>query len=393
MPTTTLPLELQYILVVVGLFIVPRLVQRLRIPTAITCVGIGAALGMGLHAFHGDATVGLLATLGIVSLFLFAGLDVDLSELRRVARFVGEHLVVHVLLLSATAATAHLLFALEPRPAILFALALTTPSTGFILDSLAGFGLREDRAQWVKTKAIASEILALLVLFVAVQSSDPTTLAFSSAALIGMVLVLPPVFRVFATRLLPHAPGSEFAFLVIVAILCAYVTRQLGVYYLVGAFVVGVTALRMRKEITALASPRITYGVELFASFFIPFYFFEAGLELSADDFTPRAFGWGAAFVSVMVPLRIGVVALHRRLSLGEPLRDGARVGLSLVPTLVFTIVLAGILRTRYELDPELHGALIVVSLVDTTLPGLFLRAAPVPDFVAPHVDDDAPTV
>lgn len=75
--------EVLYILVVVGLFLVPRVLQRFHLPSAITSVGLGAALGMGLHAFEGDTTVPLLATLGIVSLFLFAGLEVDFEELRR----------------------------------------------------------------------------------------------------------------------------------------------------------------------------------------------------------------------------------------------------------------------------------------------------------------------
>lgn len=380
----SLPLELQYLLVVVGLFIVPRLLQRARIPSAITCVGIGAALGMGLHAFEGDETVGLLATLGIVTLFLFAGLEVDIGELRRGLRVVIEHLVVQAVLLAGASWALAAIFDLEVRPAVLMALALVTPSTGFILDSLAAFGLRADRAQWVKTKAIASEILALVVLFVTVQSTSPLTLGVSGGAIVAMVLVLPPLFRVFAKHLLPHARGSEFTFLVIVAILCAYVTRELGVYYLVGAFVVGITALRMRKDVPELASDRITHGVELFASFFIPFYFFKAGLHLHAEDFSVDALWIGAVFVACTIPVRIGLVAIHRRLSLGEPLRDGARVGLSLVPTLVFTIVIADILRERYDLSPTLYGALIVLSLVDTTIPGLLLRAAP--GFVEPHV-------
>ena len=70
-------------LLVFGLFFVPRAIQRFRIPSAVTCVGIGAALSIGFHHFHGDHTIKLLATLGIVSMFLFAGLEVDFAELRQ----------------------------------------------------------------------------------------------------------------------------------------------------------------------------------------------------------------------------------------------------------------------------------------------------------------------
>jgi Kef-type K+ transport system membrane component KefB len=72
--------ELQYLLVVVGLFLVPRVLQRFRIPSAITCVVLGAVLGMGFGLFHHDSVVPLLATLGIVALFLLAGLEVDIRR-------------------------------------------------------------------------------------------------------------------------------------------------------------------------------------------------------------------------------------------------------------------------------------------------------------------------
>jgi hypothetical protein len=58
---------------------------------------------------------------------------------------------------------------------------------------------------------------------------------------------------------------------------------------------------------------------------------------------------------------------------------------MSLVPTLVFTLVLADILRERYALQPHLFGALLVFALVNTALPGFVLRAAP-PDFVEPEM-------
>jgi Kef-type K+ transport system membrane component KefB len=279
---------------------------------------------------------------------------------------------------------ARLVFDLEPRPAVVLALALFTPSTGFILDSLPGFGLSAAHQRWVKDHAISTEFLALGALFVAVQSESLQTLGLATGALAAMVFVLPVVFRAFANVVLPYAPRSEFAFLVILALACAYLTRQLGVYYLVGAFVVGVTAVRLRKRLPALASERMLVGIELFASFFIPFYFFKAGLHLDRHSFTLRTVGLGLALVAVVVPVRVLVVAVLRHATLGDGARDGTRVGVSLVPTLVFTLVLADILKIRYDVGPELFGALIVYALVNTTIPGLVLKA-PAVEFTAPE--------
>ncbi|MCK9460251.1 MAG: cation:proton antiporter [Proteobacteria bacterium] len=377
--------ELQYLILIVGLFLVPRILQRFRIPSAITCVALGAGLGMGFHLFATDETVPILSTLGIVSLFLFAGLEVDLGELRRNARVVVGNLAIHAAVLGAGAVVFSFVFALEWRAALLFSLAVFTSSTGFILDSLGGFGLDAGQRYWVKTKAISTEIVSLVLLFFAVQSGEVLSFGVSTAVLAAMVLLLPLIFKVFVAKVLPFAPKSEFAFLLIMAIVCAYVTRELGVYYLVGAFVVGITAVRLRQKLPAVASERLIVGVELFASFFIPFYFFKAGLHFEKEQFGPGSIGIGVALAAVTVPLRIGIVAVFRRFALSEPLRQGAKVGLSLVPTLVFTIVIGGILKEEHGLSNRMYGALIVFALLNTILPGLLLGKA-APEFDAPHV-------
>lgn len=377
--------EIQYILLVFGLFIVPRALQRFRLPSAVTCVGIGAALSIGFHAFHADQTITLLATLGIVSMFLFAGLEVDFAELRQGRKVLLQHLAAQITLLLIGAGVVHLAFGLELRAALLFALALFTPSTGFILDSLAGLGLTSEERFWVKSKAIASEIVALGVLFLTIQSTDVETLGLSALALTAMVLVLPPLFLVFARVIAPFAPKTEFTFLVIVALLCAFITRELGVYYLVGAFVVGLTAVRLRRDLPELSSEKLLGAVELFASFFIPFYFLKAGLHLRAEQFSWNALAIGGALLAIVIPLRVVRVAWHRRLALGEPWKVGARIGTAVIPTLVFTIVVAEILEEQFALRPELFGALMIFTLVNTLIPGFVLQV-PTPEFETPEV-------
>lgn len=382
--------EVLYGLLVVGLFIVPRILQRFRLPAAIVCVGLGALAGMGFGLFDHDTTIQLFSTLGITALFLFAGLEVDFQELRPGLGILLQHIIIQLILVTLATWVCARVFLLEPRSAVLFALAIVTPSTGFILDSLPGFGLGAKERFWVKAKAIATEMVALAILFVAIQSTSASGFAISSLAMAAMVVVLPPVFRVFQRFIAPYAPNTEFTFLILVALVCAFVTRTLGVYYLVGAFVVGVSAVRLRHEIPALTSEKLLGSVELFASFFIPFYFFKAGTTFEEQYFTPRAYLVAAILVAVLVPLKVGVVAVHRRIVMKEPLSTGARVGVSMVPTLVFTIVIAGILRDQFALSGELYGALILFTVINTAIPGIVLHAPPL-EFEAPTVPRETP--
>lgn len=380
----TLSVEASYLVLLFALLIVPKALQRYRIPSAVTAFCFGAIAGPGLGLFHHDPTIALFATLGISALFLFAGLEVNGSELRGEARVLGEHLALRLAALGASTWVLMNAVELEWRPAALVALALLTPSTGFILDSLPALRLAPGEAFWVRAKAIGTEIMALTVLFVVLKSGSVKTLTLSALALLALVVALPLVFRAFARFIVPHAPKTEFAFLLMVAVLCALATRELGVYYLVGAFLVGVAAQRFRRKLPALASEQMLHAVEAFASISVPFYFFHAGAELRPDDFSWPALGLGLVFLAIGVPMRLGSLVVHHRFRLAAAQADALRTAIPLLPTLVFTLVIAGILRERFEISPTLFGGLVVYALGTTLLPALILKSPPL-EFDSPE--------
>ncbi|MBM3132589.1 MAG: cation:proton antiporter, partial [Chloroflexi bacterium] len=218
--------ELSYILLLFGLMVVPKVIHRLRIPPPITALGFGILCGMGLDLFTDDDAITLLATFGIAALFLFAGLEVDGDILRRKFPALTVHLAIGIAALMAVSLIATVTLEVEWRAGVLIGLALLTPSTGFILETMDSLGATEEERMWIKSKAISTELIALGVLFVALQSTSVARLSLSGAALIAMIFALPLIFRFFAARIAPIAPNSEYAFLLMVAILCAYATRE-----------------------------------------------------------------------------------------------------------------------------------------------------------------------
>ncbi len=385
MPQIDFTSELTYIILLFGLFVVPRMLQGIGLPTAITSFALGGALGLGLGLFQHDPTVTLLSTLGIVALFLFAGLEVNLQELRGGSRVLVLHVINGVVLYAAATWLLWRFLGLELRPAILVALALLTPSTGFILDSLNSVTKDAQERFWIRSKAVATEIVALLALFFTLRSTSVMDFTVSTLALVLMIAVLPWLFRGFAKLVLPYAPKSDFAFLVIVAVACALVTRNLGVYYLVGAFVVGMVAQQYRHYMPSLQSDHMLHAVEALGSLFIPFYFFHAGLELHRDDFSLAAIGTGIGFTVAILPFRIIAVSAHRKFALKERFAQTLRISVRILPTLVFTLVLAAILREQYDIPSWLFGGLIVYAFLNTVLPSLF-KLAPPPEYTMPPV-------
>jgi Kef-type K+ transport system membrane component KefB len=387
--TERVPVEAVYVALLLALFVVPRALQRYKVPRAITSLAIGFGAGWLFPRAAHDPTLAQFSTLGIVALFLFAGLDVRVEDLRGHARLLFNHLAVALGVTALVAWACDLALGVDARAAILLALALLTPSAGFILESFDSLGASPGERAWIRTTVIASEILALVCLFATLRSDSFTSLAFATGVLVLLIALLPLAFRWFAAWIVPHAPRSEFGFLVVVAVTSALVTKHLGVYYLVGAFVVGMAAQRFRSRLPALASEKMLHAVEAFASLFVPFYFFHAGAAVSPRHIGVGAIAVGAAFAALAIPLRWLLVAGLRRLVLGEAWSRGVRIGVAMTPTLVFTLVLADILRQRFGVAPEVFGGLVLYAVVSTMTPTWLFKAAP-PEFDAPQAPEIA---
>lgn len=371
-----IPKELGFIGLLFALFLVPKLLQRFRIPGAVTSLIMGAA-ATALGWFPHDPTLNLLSTLGIVALFLFAGLEIEGHQLRESVRPLLLHGAIWAGLAIVTAVAIGLIVGASPRVAALLSLAIVTPSTGFILSSLKSFGLTTSEQKTVRTYAVGSELIALAALFFVLQATSSVHLVLAIAAMIGVVIVIPIMFKLFASLVAPYAPRSEFAFLLMVAVICSYATRMLGVYYLVGAFLVGVAAQRFRGDHPDMSSEKMVDALEAFGSVFIPFYFFHAGTEITAERLTGRAIALGLLLVLIFVPVRIGLIALHRKFALKETFAVSRRVGSAMIPTLVFTLVIGGILDEKFGLVGTFSGALVLYAILNTTMPAFVLKAQP----------------
>jgi Kef-type K+ transport system membrane component KefB len=364
---------LVFLAAIFGLLVVPRALQRFLLPAPLTCFVLGIATAVLFKDQLEGIALKVMATLGISSLFLFAGLEVDMVEIRRQLPRLAGHLAIRGLFLFGFGWVAMRYLHMTWQPAALLALGLLTPSTGFILDTLPHSGLKESEQNEVAMDAIAGEITALVVLFLISQASSIQTLAVSSTVLLLLIIITPFFYLALKKYVVPYAPGSEFSLLLMVGIICAVITNQLGVHYLIGAFVAGLVAGLMRKRMTTMASPENLHAVRLFASFFVPFYFFREGLEVPTGALVVKALLYGVAFAAVVLPIRIVKGWLQVRYLSGRSIRGGFRVSLALLPTLIFTLVIAGILRDIFQINDALYGGLLVYAAIATILPSFLL--------------------
>lgn len=366
--------DLLYVGLLAGLFILPKILQRFMVPSAITALIIGLLWGVALPDFKADQTVSFLSSIGILALFLLAGLEVDLEKLKVRQRMIEVHILVRGVAIAIAAGGLVFFGDWGVRAAILIALALLTPSTGFILDSLSSLSLNGLEQRWVKDKAIASELFALGALFLVLQTESFSRLAIALGVMLGMIVVIPLTLQLLARHVTPYAPKSEFALLLIGAVICGYITKYLGVYYLVGAFLVGFIVGVLRETLPDFHTKQIVEAVGLFASLFIPFYFFHAGLEVPREALSLQALGLGILLVLLLVPLRIALIAIPRKWTLNESLHASLRVAAPLLPTLVFTLVIGGILYAQQMIGAVFYGALLFYTIINSLLPQIIFR-------------------
>lgn len=378
--------EIQYFLLLVGLLIIPKILLRFRIPSGLTAMALGFATTLSLGWFQESQLVGLLATLGITSLFLFAGLEVDYFELKNHIPTFMKQICKSAVLIGLCSFVMMQVLNINLRPSIILALGLLTPSTGFILNSLSSFKFSEEQRFWISSKAIASEILAILIMFFVLQSDSVVTLSVSFGALVLMIIIVPVLFRMFLKLIAPFAPNSEATFLVLLAFVCGVITSKMGTYYLIGAFIVGVVAAQFRHFVKTENSEKMFYAIGFFSALLIPFYFFRAGLNLANSGFNMQGLIYGLIFSMIFIPVRYASVLLSIRLFLKDYWKDRLEIAVSLMPTLIFGLVTASVLKQKFMIDNSIVVGLVIYTVISSIVPTLILEKAPPEEYDAAFV-------
>jgi len=319
----------------------------------------------------------MLSRLGITSLFLFAGMEVDIQDLQKNSSAISKNLLKAVGVIFITTFLCGHFLDLGFRPSLILALGLMTPSTGFILNSLKASNFKEQEEYWIRTKAISKEIVAIFLLFLALQSQTWEQLLSSTAVILAMSLLLPTIFRFFLKRIAPYAPDSEVAFLVLIALVCGVITMKIGAYYLVGAFIVGMTAGRFKHFMDNDNSTNSLQALASFCTVFIPFYFYKAGLGFSNDLFTQDGLLMGLLFLGICIPVRILSVFSTMHFFIKDFWEDRWPIAMNLLPTLIFGLVIASVLKQDFQVSPYIISGLVIYTVVSSIIPTFYNKKSP----------------
>lgn len=366
--------DLEYILIFSLILILPKLLLRLKIPSGVTAVIVGMSFNYFDHDLVGNQLFKFLALIGITSLFLFAGLEVDSKELKERKSYLSKYLIKFSVVITLLAIFFIFTFDHSWKIGFLIALGVFTPSAGFILSSLHAYDISQDDESWIKSKAISKEIVSITILFIVLQVGDVFNFLGTIVFFTVCYLILPQIIALFFRFIQPYAPNTETSFLVTLSLIMGVVTKELGTYYIVGAFMVGLIGNRFLNKIgTEINEESLLNSLSSFFSVFLPFYFFHVGLSIDYTQFTEKVMILSLAGFFIFTPLRMFLIHFgFFKFDKEEDKSDYYKVSLSLMPTLVFGLIVAKLIITEAPEHSEVGYALVVYTILTSILPALF---------------------
>lgn len=363
--------DLEYLAVFITVLIFPKILLRARIPSGITALIIGVLFAHFDPSINKESLFRFLSQIGITSLFLFAGLEVDIKELKEDKPYLIKYLSKFVIVLAIIAFGFCHTLGLPLQSSLIFSLGIFTPSAGFIMNSLHSFNVNEDQEYWIKSKAISKEVISILLLFVALQWSSPIKMLISTAFFAALFIFLPKIFKLFFKFISPYAPNSEIPFLVALSLISGVISKELGAYYLVGAFIVGLIGSRFRRSIFKEGEEALFRSLSGFFNVFLPFYFFYAGTGIKLSELGFDSLKYAFLLFIIFVPIRLLIIKTSFKFFLDEIVENTYKVSFSLMPTLIFGLVISSIMMERKLIAPEYCYALIIYTLLTSMMPSI----------------------
>jgi Kef-type K+ transport system membrane component KefB len=396
-------LILGIILISARLFAV--LSQRLGIPSVIGELLAGLILGPSLLGWvQPDATMKLLAEIGIILLLFEVGMDTDVFRLAQTGPRPWLVALAGVVLPFAGGYwVSHQMFNLSLVASLFIAGTLTATSIGITVRVLADLGRRHsEEAQIVLGAAVLDDIIGVVLLAFLYDFSVKGQFDWADTANVTLFIVLFMVIGPFAAKLVAslidrsdrHAesPGLLITMVLSLILLMSWLAHLVGAPAIMGGFAAGIAlgqsfsarlaqSLRIpfTLQINRLLEPspdlahRLEDRMRPLIHTFTPLFFVMVGVSLNL-----REVDWSSAAVWALGGSLLVVGFLGKFLSgyviSGEPNSVKTAVGLCMVPRGEVGLIFAQLGYSNGILDAEKYAALLLVIALTTLMPPFMLK-------------------
>lgn len=294
--------------VMVLILIAPLFARRVRLPEIVGLIAAGTLVGPhGLGILARDQTIQLLGTVGLLYIMFLAGLEIDLHQVRR----SKTHAVVFGLLTFAIPLVLGIALGIGvlgmTAPVAILLASMFSSHTLVTFPVVGKLGLTKSPAVTTTVGGtIITDTLALLLLAVIASASQGelspwfwVRLFASMLVYVAAVLILVPrVGRWFFRRVLADE-GTEFVFVLAVALLSSYLAHVAGLEPIIGAFLAGLTLNNLIPEKSILMT-RIHFTGN---AIFIPFFLLSVGMLVDVSLLLTGTEAWIVSVGMIVVAL------------------------------------------------------------------------------------------
>ena len=369
---------------ILGLF-----TRKIHMPAVVGALVAGVILGpscLNLITLTGDTGVFLeqMAELGVILLMFNAGLETDLSELKKngVASFVTALIGVIVPLIGGFLGYAfffHTDFSDydEVLKAVFVGVVLTATSVSITVETLREMGkLKSKVGTAILGAAVIDDILGIVVLTILTALTDPSVKPIlvlgRIVAFFGFVLVVGLVmYRVFLKMEEKWHHHRRIAiYAVAFAFLMSYVAeRYFGIADITGAYFAGIVMCRLSSARDYVASKTNVLGYMLFS----PLFFASIGIKTNLEGLTSTMAIFAVVLTIIAILTKIIGCGIGARI-MGFHTYDAFSIGLGMVSRGEVALIVAQKGEQAGLIDPHMFPPIVLVVIVTTLVTPILLK-------------------
>ena len=369
---------------ILGLF-----TRKIHMPAVVGALVAGVILGpscLNLITLTGDTGVFLeqMAEIGVILLMFNAGLETDLSELKKngVASFVTALIGVIVPLVGGFLGYAfffHTDFSDydEVLKAVFVGVVLTATSVSITVETLREMGkLKSKVGTAILGAAVIDDILGIVVLTILTALTDPSVKPIlvlgRIVAFFGFVLVVGLVmYRVFLKMEEKWHHHRRIAiYAVAFAFLMSYVAeRYFGIADITGAYFAGIVMCRLSSARDYVASKTNVLGYMLFS----PLFFASIGIKTNLEGLTSTMAIFAVVLTIVAILTKIIGCGIGARI-MGFHTYDAFSIGLGMVSRGEVALIVAQKGEQAGLIDPHMFPPIVLVVIVTTLVTPILLK-------------------
>ncbi|GFH39687.1 cation:proton antiporter [Lactococcus insecticola] len=348
--------------------------KRIGIPAVVGQLLVGIILAPSvLGLIHETHTLAFLAEVGVILLMFLAGLESDLSLLRKYFRPSLVIAIMGVIVpLFAYAGLTYLLGYQTPV-AIFYGIVFAATSVSITVEVLQEYGKLSSKAGTVILgAAVVDDILAVLILSFFMSSQDSsshigTKLLLQVAFLLALAVVyriIPVIYR-FVDKLPVYAKYTSVSLLI--CFMLSLLADSVGMSAVIGAFFAGVAIgqTKMAEKIETNIST-VAY------IFFIPIFFVTIALPISFDGIVKNPI-----FILILTVLAILTKLIPSFLvgrGFGFNARESMIIGSGMVSRGEMALIVTQIGLASQLIDRTIYSELVVVIILSTVIAPFLIK-------------------